>query len=82
MALKNLESVSVFGINVPKIGLTLKKINGAPALEVPLPSFDLRGLTQGFIGAEGPRYLWPGFAFELPLQNATQTMALALRNCI
>jgi hypothetical protein len=38
-ALQNLESLSVFGINVPKNGLTLKKINDAPALEVPLRIF-------------------------------------------
>jgi hypothetical protein len=85
MALKDLETVRVFGINVPKIGLTLKKINGAPALEVSLPSLNLGGLNYGSIGVgigEGPRYLWSGFNFDLPLQNATQAMALALRNCI
>jgi hypothetical protein len=82
MALQNLESLSVFGINVPKNGIILKKINGAAALEVPLPSLNLRGVNDRFVGVEGPRYIWPGFRFELPLENAVQTIALALKNCI
>ena len=60
MALQNLESLSVFGINVPKNGITLNKINGAAALEVPLPSLNVRGVNDRFVGVEGPRYIWPG----------------------
>jgi hypothetical protein len=84
-AMEAMETMSAFGVEVPTSGVVLKNISGAPALELALPGFDPRriiGMNSIGVGVEGPRYMWPGFTFDLPKQNAVLTMAVALKNCI
>ena len=77
--------MSAFGVEVSKGGIALKNIGGTPALELALPGFDptrMININWIGVGVEGPRYMWPGFTFDLPKQNAVPTMIAALRNCI
>ena len=79
------EKMSVFGVEVPKSGVALRNISGAPAFELALPGFDpsrIIGMKSIGVGVEGPHYMWSGFTFELPKQNAVPTMIVALKNCI
>jgi hypothetical protein len=83
-AINSTESMSAFGITVPKSSVALKKIDGAaPALEFALPTFRLEHLTNmREIRVESglPRSSW--FYFDLPKTNAVPTMAVALKNCV
>jgi hypothetical protein len=78
-AVENLEEMSAFGIRVPKAGITLKNSGGGAALELALPGSSAKSID---ISAEGPRYLWQGFSFNLPIKNAVPTMTVALKNCV
>jgi hypothetical protein len=83
-AMESVEGMNALGVTIPRSGVTLKKEHGDPVLELALPRFNPLGVSSANVGvgADGPRYLWSEFSFELPIQNATQTMALALKNCI
>lgn len=84
-AMDHVEEMGAFGIRVPKSGITLKNSGGGPALELALPGFDVSRISSAKsidIGAEGPRYLWQGFSFNLPSKNAVPTMTVALKNCV
>jgi hypothetical protein len=81
-----LEGMSALGMAVPKNAVSLKAIDGGPALELALPGFDptkrINDEKWIGVGADGPRYMWSGFSFDLPKQNAIPAMVVALKNCI
>jgi hypothetical protein len=76
--------VGALGLNLPKEAIALKNVGGSPALEFTLRGFDPKTVGGSSLGTgvEGPRYIWPGFSFDLPRKNAEVAMSIALKNCL
>jgi hypothetical protein len=77
--------VGALGLNLSKEAIALKNVGGSPALEFTLRGFDPRTVgAMNSLGTrvDGPRYIWPGFSFDLPRKNAEVTMSIALKNCL
>jgi hypothetical protein len=84
-ALNALEGMSALGVAVPKNAVSLKIIEGGPALELALMGFEPNRINNEKrigVGADGPRYMLSGFSFDLPKQNGVATTRVALKNCI
>jgi hypothetical protein len=85
-AMNGVEGVLAFGVTVPRSSVALKKVDGVPALEFPVPGFRaerLAGMREISVEAEGSRSIREGFfLFDLPKTNAVSTMSIALKNCI
>jgi len=83
-AMNHVEYMLAFDITVPKSDITYKKENGSPTIELSIPGLStgrIAELNRIGVDAEGPR-LERGVGFDLPKQNATRYIAVALRNCI
>jgi hypothetical protein len=74
--------MDAFGITVPKTLVSLKKVDGAPAVEFPLPGFKAERLATTRVEAVGTKRIFFALLFNLPKTNAAPAMAVALKNCI